>query len=192
MREPAHPMSHTIEPATTGRSRCRACGRTISKDELRFGERLPNPFGEEGAETTHWYHPRCGAYRRPEPFLAALDDSVALGADAGLLRDAALFGLAHRRLPRIDSVARAPSGRARCRACHETIDRNAWRIGIAFFEEGRASPGGYLHAGCARTYFETEPADDDALLDRLRHFGDTLTPEDLSELGAELAGSTSD
>lgn len=185
-------MPHTIEPATTGRSKCRACGRTISKDTLRFGERLPNPFGEEGSETTHWYHPRCGAYRRPESFLAALDGAVVPAEDARALRVAALDGLAHRRLPRIDSVERAPSGRARCRDCHETIDRSAWRIGIVFFEEGRTSPGGYLHATCARRYFETDPADDDTLLDRLRHFGDTLTPEDLNGLRAELGGTASD
>jgi len=183
-------MPHTIETATTGRSKCRACGEPIAKGELRFGERLPNPFGEAGSETTHWYHVRCGAYRRPESFIAAIDLCTVPLEDVALLRAAATFGIDHRRVPRIDSVERAPSGRARCRSCHEMIDRDGWRIGIVFFEEGRTSPGGYLHAGCARSYFETGARDDDALLDRLRHFGKTLTPEDLSALTAELSSGT--
>lgn len=185
-------MPHTIEPATTGRSKCRACGETIAKGVPRFGERLPNPFGEEGSETTHWYHVRCGAYRRPESFLEALEDPALKLEDAATLGAAARFGLTHRRVPRMDSVDRAPSGRARCRACHEMIEKDAWRIGIAFFEEGRTSPGGYLHAGCARRYFETLPAEDDALLDRLRHFGKTLTTEDLTALAALLGNAPAD
>ncbi|MGE0623508.1 MAG: hypothetical protein AB7I04_16470 [Pseudomonadales bacterium] len=182
-------MPHTIEPATTGRSKCRACGETIAKGVLRFGERLPNPFGEEGSETTHWYHVRCGAFRRPESFLEAADLCTVDLEDAPSLRAAAAFGVAHRRVPRIDSVDRAPSSRARCRACHDMIERDTWRIGIVFFEEGRTSPGGYLHAACSRRYFETEPRDDDALLDRLHHFGNTLTPENLTSLARLLDAS---
>jgi hypothetical protein len=185
-------MPHTIEPATTGRSKCRACGAPIANGEHRFGERLPNPFGEAGSETTHWYHVRCGAYRRPESFLAAIDLCTFPLEDPALLRAAATFGIDHPRVPRLDAVDRAPSGRARCRSCHETIDRDGWRIGIVFFEEGRTSPGGYLHAGCARRYFGTDPGDDDALLDRLRHFGKTLTPEDLVALTASLTSDAAD
>lgn len=181
-------MPHTIEAAATGRSKCRACGGTIARDALRFGERLPNPFGEEGSETTHWYHPICGAYRRPESFLVALDHCQVDPGDPQALRAAAELGITHRRLPRIGSVDRAPSGRARCRACREMIDRDAWRIGIVFFEEGRASPGGYLHVTCARTYFEMDPSEDDALLERLRHFGRTLSADELSSLAAALDG----
>ncbi len=182
-------MPHTLESATTGRSKCRACGDVIAKGTLRFGERLPNPFGEEGSETTHWYHPLCGACRRPESFLAALDQCDDPPDDAPALRAAAQTGVAHRRLPRIDGVDRAPSGRARCRACREMIDQDTWRIRIVYFEEGRTNPGGYIHAACARAYFETEPADDDLLLERLRHFGRTLTPEDLSTLAEALNGA---
>ena len=39
-------MSHLIEPAASGRAKCRGCQRPIQKDELRFGERVPNPFAD--------------------------------------------------------------------------------------------------------------------------------------------------
>ncbi|NIL99791.1 MAG: hypothetical protein GTN89_02335, partial [Acidobacteria bacterium] len=60
-------MPHVLEPATSGRAKCRGCGQAIKKDEIRLGEKLPNPFAE--GEMTHWYHPPCAAFKRPETFL---------------------------------------------------------------------------------------------------------------------------
>ena len=54
-------MPHVFEEASSGRSKCRGCGVPIAKGELRFGERLPNPFGE--GEVTHWFHPMCAAWK---------------------------------------------------------------------------------------------------------------------------------
>ncbi|MGD8831483.1 MAG: hypothetical protein PVF57_12840 [Pseudomonadales bacterium] len=174
-------MPHTIEPATSGRARCRACGTRIAKGALRFGERLANPFGDEGSETTHWYHPRCGAYRRPASFSEALASCEGAIPERAALEAAAAFGIAHRRVERINGVERAPSGRARCRQCRETIDRGDWRIGLVFFEEGMTHPAGYIHAACAADYLETTD-----LLDRLQHFGPDLSADDLAELAALL------
>jgi hypothetical protein len=55
-------MAHLFEPATSGRSKCRGCARPIQRGELRFGERVPNLFGE--GETTLWFHPLCAAIHR--------------------------------------------------------------------------------------------------------------------------------
>ena len=33
-------MGHVIEPAASGRAKCRGCGKPIAKNELRLGERL--------------------------------------------------------------------------------------------------------------------------------------------------------
>ena len=46
-------MPHVFEPAPTGRAKCRGCGRPIAQGDLRFGERIPNPFAE--GETTLWF-----------------------------------------------------------------------------------------------------------------------------------------
>jgi len=172
-------LPHVIEPAVTARARCRGCGKPIAAGELRFGERLPNPFAD--GETTHWFHLECAAFKRPEPFLEALTARTEPLDGAERLEAEARGGLAHRRLPRIDGAERSPSGRAQCRSCREVIEKGEWRIPVVFYEEGRFSPAGFVHPRCSRAYFET--AD---VLARIRRFAPNLTDEDLEELQAEL------
>ena len=168
-----------IEPASSARAKCRGCGERIAAGELRFGESLPNPFAD--GEMTHWFHLECGAFKRPEPFLATLEASAASPPDAERLAAEAKRGLAHRRLPRVNGAERAPSGRAQCRSCREAIVKGAWRISLVFYEEGRFSPSGYVHVRCARDYFETVD-----VVPRLRRFSPGLSEEDLAAIQAEL------
>lgn len=175
-------MPHVIEPASSSRAKCRACNHAIAKGDLRFGERQPNAFGE--GEMTLWFHLRCAAYARPEPFLAGVAEAPAATPDLAELAVAAQFGLDHRRVPRIHGAERASSGRAHCRSCKELIAKGEWRIPIVFFEEYRFNPGGFVHARCARAYFETA-----AVLDRLRHFNPALAPADLAELERLVASN---
>ena len=172
-------MAHIIEPASSGRAKCRSCDQPIAKGELRFGERQPNAFGE--GEMTLWFHLPCAAYSRPEPFLEV---QGAAPADAALeqLAVAARFGIEHRRVPRLHGAERATSGRAHCRSCRELIAKGEWRLPLVFFEDYRFNPGGYVHAGCARAYFETAE-----LLDRVHHFSPQLRDAELAEVGAAIA-----
>jgi hypothetical protein len=192
---------HVVEPAASGRAKCRGCGEPIAKAELRFGERLPNPYGE--GEMTLWFHLACGAFKRPEPFLQALERPESRAAVATLeqaeidrLRAVAQTGAAHRRLPRVDGAGRAPTGRARCRACRAKIDKDAWRIGLVYYEEGFFNPAGFIHAGCARDYL-TDGGDDaagplrrEAVIAAVAHFSPELTADDLAAIGAELGLTT--
>jgi hypothetical protein len=141
---------------------------------LRFGERLPNLFGE--GETTLWFHPACAAYKRPQSFLEALGPESDV-PDRTALECAANRGVTHRRLPRIDGAERSPSGRASCRSCREPIVRDSWRIRLAFFEEGRFLPGGYVHVTCRLPYFGI-----DDILDQLLHFSRELRVDEREEL----------
>ncbi|MFH0341831.1 MAG: PARP-type zinc finger-containing protein [Chromatiales bacterium] len=168
-------MSHLFEPASSGRSKCRGCGRPIERGELRFGERLPNPFGE--GEMTLWFHPTCAAYRRPEPLLQALGEALEHVPDRERLERTARSGLTHRRLPRIDGAERSPSGQAKCRSCRQPIGRGSWRIRLVFYEEGRFSPGGFVHLDCREAYFETND-----VLDRVLHFSSALSEGEREEL----------
>ena len=145
-------MPHVIEPASSGRAKCRGCRQPIAKAELRFGEALPNPFGE--GEVTHWFHPACAAFKRPEPLLEALRDSTA--PDRESLERIAHAGIAQPRLQRIDGAERAPSSQAKCRHCHQPIERGSWRIRLVFHEEGNFSPGGFVHLDCRKDYFEAD------------------------------------
>jgi len=170
------PMAHVFEAAPSGRAKCRGCGLAIAKGELRFGERLPNPFGE--GEMTLWFHPLCAAYMRAEPLLEALAEAAPdLALDRESLERAARSSLAQRRLPRIAGAQRSPSSQARCRHCREPIEKGTWRIRLLFYEEGRFSPGGFLHLGCRGEYFENHD-----VWDALLHFSSDLSEEDRAEL----------
>jgi Poly(ADP-ribose) polymerase and DNA-Ligase Zn-finger region len=176
-------MPHLLEKAPTGRAKCRGCGRAIAAGEWRLGERLPNPYADaEGAEMTHWFHPACAAFKRPEPFLEVMAASSEPIADRASLEQEARLGVEHRRLPRVDVVSRAPSGRATCRSCKEPIAKDAWRIGLVYYEDGRFAPSGYIHLACAKPYLETTD-----LLARVRHFSPQLSADDLAEVRALLA-----
>lgn len=175
-------MAHVLESAPSARSKCRGCERTIAKGELRFGEEIANAFAE--GETTHlWFHPPCAAYRRPEPLLALLAEHPELAARAELEAKAHAT-LRHRRLSRIARAERAPSSQAKCRQCHAPIARDTWRIALVFHEDGRFSPGGYVHLACRRAYFEL-----DVEPEHLLHFSQALTPEERATLARELEAS---
>jgi hypothetical protein len=175
--------SHLIQPATTARSKCRGCGERIAAGDLRFGESVPNPFAD--GETIQWFHLECAAFKRPEPFLQALEARTEPLDDAERLTSEARLGVAHPRLPRINGVERSPSARAECRSCRSRIDKGAWRIALVFYEDGRFLPSGFVHVACARAYFET--AD---VLPRLKRFSPSLGEDDLRDLQAELPGPT--
>lgn len=161
-------MPGVLEAATSGRAKCRGCGVAIAKGELRLGEKLPNAFGE--GEMTHWFHPLCAAYKRPEVTLEVLtqagaaQDGVAL-PDREKVEQAARHALAHPKAQRIDGAERAPGSQARCRQCKELIEKGAWRIRLVFYNEGQFEPGGFVHLACRAAYFETED-----LLGPLLHF----------------------
>lgn len=172
-------MPHVIQPAPTGRAKCRGCGKPIAAGTLRFGESLPNPFAE--GETTHWFHPPCAAYKRPQPFLETVEAGGEGLEDAERLVAEAKLGLAHRRLPRVSGAERSPSGQAQCRSCHERIGKGVWRIPLVFYEEGRFAAAGFIHLPCAQAYLETTD-----VLPRLKHFSPALTEDDLREIQSEL------
>ncbi len=133
---------------------------------------------------TLWFHLMCGAYKRPESFLEALTNQEE-AENRERLAAAAEFGIAHRRVPRVNGAERAPSGRARCRSCKQLIERGTWRIPLVYFEEFRFEPSGFVHATCAREYFETTD-----LIERIKHFSPNLNASDLDDLKLALATTT--
>ena len=173
-------MANVFEPAASGRSKCRGCSLAIARGELRFGERLPNPFAD--GEMTIWFHPLCAAYKRPEPLLQGLAETAATVPERAQLERAAQKQLAQRRLPRISGVERAPSSQAKCRSCREPIERGSWRIRLVFYEEGQFAAGGFVHLDCRKDYFETGD-----ILEPLMHFSPDLGGTDREELARLVA-----
>lgn len=168
-------MPHVLEPASSGRAKCRGCNRPIAREELRFGERFPNPFGD--GESTFWFHPLCAAYKRPEALLQMLGETAADVPDRQQLDQVARRSLEHPRLQRIDGAERARGGQAKCRHCGEPIAKASWRIRLAFYDEGRFSPGGFIHFDCRAPYFDTAE-----VLDAVLHFSPELTDDERAEL----------
>jgi hypothetical protein len=175
-------VAHVFEPAASGRSKCRGCAQPIQRGELRFGESVPNLFAD--GDTTLWFHPLCAAYKRPEPLLEALGSTSESVPDREALESAARKTLEHPRLTRIDGAEPSRSGQAKCRSCHELIERGSWRLRVVFYEEGRFSPGGYVHLACRKAYFETED-----VLDRSLRFSPTLSDAEREEFRRELGTS---
>jgi hypothetical protein len=171
-------VAHIFELAPTGRSKCRGCDGLIARGELRFGERLQNPFGD--GEMTSWFHPVCAAYKRPDTLLQALPETTMDVPDRERLERIARNGVAHPRLARIAGAERAASGQAKCRHCHEPIARGTWRIRLTFWEDGRFSAGGYVHLGCRDAYFET-----DDVVEPLMHFSAGLSDGERNDLKQE-------
>jgi len=178
-------MPHVFEPAPSARSKCRGCGQAIQRDELRFGERLPNNFGS--GEMTLWFHPLCAAYKLPQQLLEALSETASTLPDRAALENLAKRSAAHERARRIDGAERAPSGQAACRCCREIIAKGGWRIRVVYYEEGRFAPGGSVHLTCRRAYFEV-----DDLLDQVLRFSPALSPSDREELTQAFKEEQSD
>lgn len=169
-------MPAILEPATSGRARCRGCGDPIGRGELRLGERLPNPFAD--GEMTLWFHPLCAAYKRPAILLEALgQDGAAPPPDRERLERIARQSLEKARLQRIDGAERSPGSQARCRQCKEPIARGDWRIRLVFHQDGQFEPAGFVHLGCRTAYFETPE-----VLDAALHFSRKLTDAERDEL----------
>jgi hypothetical protein len=171
-------MPDRIELATTGRARCRACRRAVSKGEERFAEAAPNPMAE--GETQHYYHLACAAERRPKPLAALLETLEPARPELAPLLEAARLALAHHRLERLGVLERAKSARANCRFCREPIEKDAWRVALQPIEEGRLAAWGFLHFQCAAAYAGVKPS-----AERLLRYSE-LSEAERSELSARL------
>lgn len=156
----------------------------ISKGALRLGEEVPNAFGE--GEAKHWYHLKCGALRRPEPFLEAIESvpgelGAELEGERAQLVSIAESGRDFYRLSRFVKAQEAPSGRARCQGCRELIEKGALRFVLERIEDGMVSGAGFVHIGCAHAYAGAV----DGIMERVRSTSE-LDDAQWSEVKAAL------
>ncbi|HEX3595102.1 MAG TPA: hypothetical protein VHU80_08375 [Polyangiaceae bacterium] len=172
-------MTDVLLPATSGRAKCRGCGHAIRTGELRFGEALPNPYGE--GEALYWFHPTCAACMRPEKFAPALAASEVTLEEREWLRAACEKGSAFPRLARLAYAERSKSGKAHCRSCRETIPGGVMRLALVMFEEGRMNPIGFIHVECANAYFGRTD-----ILDRVERLSTGLDGSALAEVAERL------
>lgn len=156
---PAEPRGHHIEIAKSGRASCRSCNKPIAKGERRFGEEMPNPYGDTGSVSYRWHHLLCAAKERPSQLKQALarDEEDFPGREEALEALAAWEEQqkAKHKPTGLPYAERAPNERARCRQCREPITKGTLRVAVERPVEQRSfgtSNVGYLHATCASAY----------------------------------------
>jgi hypothetical protein len=183
-------MGHIIEPAKSGRAKCRSCKKAIEKGSLRLGEEILDPFGSGG--TTHvWHHVECAAEKKPDELKAAMADYAdEIPGRAALEQKIAD---SQKKLPpgTFPYAENAPSGRSKCMACEESIAKDTLRIAIEReVDTGtfKTKGAGYLHPMCA-----TDFTGDAAMFAKVKANSRELTKDQLAELEAALgSGEGSD
>lgn len=172
----------TIEIAKSGRAACRACKKPIAKGELRFGLEGTGGFTDASTPTFMWHHLLCAAGKHPDETRAALAafDGDVPGRDA---IDAKLVEMESKKPPPYPHVDRAPTGRAKCLGCGETIPKGDLRVAIERdIERGMTitKGAGYLHLACAAGYVEANGSTHDELTEALAKNTRDLSEDDLA------------
>jgi poly [ADP-ribose] polymerase 1 len=186
-------MSHKIEVAPTGRASCRGCKQTLAKGELRFGEEFVNQFSDDKGMAYRYWHLACAATKLANelaPVLAAYEGEVPDRTSIDAL-------VAEHMRPPFPHAEHAPNGRARCRACDESIPKGELRVAFERTFEGPMGPqksAAYTHARCLPKYLEQEKErgrEEAAPAELLRQVeansGNRVTADDVATLKGALA-----
>ncbi len=194
--EPIHEQPemapYVIEPARSGRSKCKACRRKIEKGQTRIGILIVGPFGPGYL----WHHMNCAARRQ----LARVEEAYEMKAWADgvevppieklrALAEKVEKDRAERKTA--PHTEKAPTGRAKCKHCGEPIEKGSYRVvllrGVEFAGQVRSGPIN-IHPGCVVRELmavdcTTEP---EGFEDALRANSTDVPPEDVNRILAEI------
>lgn len=180
-------MANTVEPAKTGRARCRTCGEGIAKGEVRFGEEVANAFSDSGGTSFYFHHLRCAAKKKPAQLREALKGYAGDLPQRDEL-DRVIAENESKQKPSVMPYAeRAPSARSHCGECHTMIAKSALRIALPREQAGAApmmpDAPRYFHAACVRATLGDERA---PLLEQIRRNSPALKQDEIDELERAL------
>ncbi|MGH7437489.1 MAG: hypothetical protein ACRENE_17570, partial [Polyangiaceae bacterium] len=192
-------MPSRVEIAPSGRAACRGCKQTIAKGLPRFAEETANQFSDEGGVSYRYWHLACAAPKMANELRAALTGPD--GFDGPVDDRPALDALIAEHLrPESPYAERAGSGRARCRACDETIKKGELRVAFERVFDLVERPMGpqkgaaYVHPKCFGRYQANErergreaPEREEVI--RLLAAHGKLGPEDLEVVANEMRAS---
>lgn len=154
------PAPYRIEPARSGRSKCKACRRAIAKDTLRFGFLIEGPFGPGYL----WHHMNCAARRHFEKLEEAYaerawDEGVDVPPLESLRERAEQADRARKERKTAPYVERAPTGRSACKLCGEPIVKDSPRVvmlrAVEFGGQVRRGPVN-VHPACVAVEMQRE------------------------------------
>lgn len=182
-------MPHIIEEAKSGRASCRTCRKPIAKGELRFGEEVENQFSDGGEMTYRWHHMNCAAGSRSDELRSALTDFGGISAEQRAELEKLMAEADAKKPPPYPHADKAPTGRAKCVGCGESIAKGEIRVAIEReIERGMTTTkgAGYLHPKCAAAYVEENGSSHDELTESLRQNTRALSEDELGKLFAEV------
>lgn len=123
---------------------------------MRFGEEYASPYAQEGGMAVRYWHLACAAPKLANELAAALAAYEGPPIEDRAAVDALI---AEHLRPPLPYAERAGTGRARCRACDETIAKGELRVAFERTFEGPMGPqkgAAYAHAKCVPKYLAHE------------------------------------
>jgi poly [ADP-ribose] polymerase len=191
-REQPEMAPYVIEPARSGRSKCKTCRRGIQKGHTRIGILIVGPFGPGYL----WHHMNCAARRQLAKVEEAYEMKVwADGVDVPpieklrLLAEKAEKDKAERKTS--PHTEKAPTGRAKCKHCGEPIPKDSYRVvllrGVEFAGQVRSGPIN-VHPGCVVRELMAEDctSEPEGFEDALRANSTGVPAEDVERVLAEI------
>ncbi len=187
---------YVIEGARSSRSRCKTCRRKIDKGALRFGVLIEGPYGTGYM----WHHLKCAARQQfdkveeaygLQAWNAAKDppDKV---PDLEKLKQAREDAEDRKRQRKeIPYAELAPSGRAKCKHCDETITKDSARVvlgrGVYFGTQVRTAPIN-VHPRCVAAELQADDCntEDEGFTEALRANSADLGADVIDRVLAEI------
>ena len=182
-------MAHIIEEAKSGRAGCRTCKKPIAKGELRFGEEVENQFSDSGETTHRWHHLKCAAGSKPDELRTVLPGFEAITPELRAEVEQLMTEADAKKPPPYPHADRAPTGRAKCQGCGESIPKGELRVCIERdIERGMTTTkgAGYLHPKCAAAYVEENGGTHADLTEGLRKNTRDLSEPEMEKLFSEV------
>jgi hypothetical protein len=155
---------YVIEGARSSRSRCKTCRRKINKGTPRIGMLIEGPFGTGYL----WHHINCAARRQFERVEEAYRLEAWNEAKEPLEKVPDLAELAKMRSEADEKKSQrkelpyaepAPTGRAKCKSCGETIEKDSLRVTLGrlveFGNQVRTTPIN-VHPRCVVAEIDAE------------------------------------
>ena len=187
---------YIIEGARSGRSKCKTCRRAINKGTLRIGFLIEGPFGTGYL----WHHLTCAGRRHferveeaygLEAWRAAKEppDGVPDLEELRKLQEQAEERRRQRK--QIPYAELAPTGRAKCKHCGETLEKGALRITLGreveFGNQVRVGPIN-VHPRCVAKEMRADDCGTapEGFADALRSNSDGVSTETLDAVLAEI------
>ncbi|MHA1214982.1 MAG: hypothetical protein ACTSPG_06775 [Candidatus Hodarchaeales archaeon] len=162
-----------LEPAKSGRAKCRGCQEKINKGEIRVG--LPYSFAMKDGreiESYHYYHVNCVPSSKVSSVLEILQETEFIDSEKlEVIRNALESARSQRRqkLSIKTFIEKSPSSRATCKICEDKILKEEFRVIEPFsveLEDGRVFPSKkYYHFEC---YINTKDDMDQAVNDLVK------------------------